>query len=670
MKTARHILIFGSHTPLGKQLAARLLFPEGTVDDSVVLYCGVPQYRKLNRDTLCADIARCIDTREPGTHQDWIASKMIVFEYDARQEALGIPGDRRAMLEGIAFEACWHCDTMYAGGDTFPDDLHAYNVEGTKTIMDFVRHYPVASFNFFSTVYPAGRDNVTADRSSFEQSMRAAEECILSAGDHFAAVSIFRVGLFAGSSDAGQLVDYDPLCNFLAHFNRFASWVHDRIPGYFDTNPLTLHDDGFRLNVALIEDVVHEAITLSKLKVNKSSLYHLAPAEELSFDQVIRVLNGAGCGITVRASDNRNSLNAVDLLFDQKVASLKKYFKSGSLPLQENVIPHSLLRGREGEDRMCNRLTDFLQARRTVGEEHAAVSETVFEQGTRKTVRSRYGNDLDYVTCGEGEPVVILNAYSARIESWKWIVSHLAKKYQVIVWEARGLLDEHLLDESLTFGVREQLKDLNEILANENIDRFHLITWCSGAKSAITFASQNPERLLSFCVIAGGYSPLRGHEQLRSEYEIRMENIIDAYLKNPEMIHVFVRILSINPEDFKQGDNIAEATGIRYRKFITSRLVEARQFARYLRMNVDLFFFEVNDLIDRLAIPTLIMAAQNDTISSPEQSAIVARKIPRARFTRIPVATHYLVMENPEEVLQVLETFYAFLHAGHGIPRG
>jgi len=60
--------------------------------------------------------------------------------------------------------------------------------------------------------------------------------------------------------------------------------------------------------------------------------------------------------------------------------------------------------------------------------------------------------------------------------------------------------------------------------------------------------------------------------------------------------------------------------------------------------------------LQRVAAPTLVMAAEHDQSTPPEQSREMAERIPNARFAMIPAAAHLASIEQPEAVTnQIVE---------------
>lgn len=64
-------------------------------------------------------------------------------------------------------------------------------------------------------------------------------------------------------------------------------------------------------------------------------------------------------------------------------------------------------------------------------------------------------------------------------------------------------------------------------------------------------------------------------------------------------------------------------------------------------------------LLEKIAIPALVVGGEEDAVSSPEVMAAMAEKIPDARHVTLPQAGHLSNLEAPEGFNQALEEFLA-----------
>ncbi len=58
-----------------------------------------------------------------------------------------------------------------------------------------------------------------------------------------------------------------------------------------------------------------------------------------------------------------------------------------------------------------------------------------------------------------------------------------------------------------------------------------------------------------------------------------------------------------------------------------------------------------------MQIPTLIITGSDDVIISPRKGKLLLKQLPNARLVNIAGAGHYLQVEEPDKIAQVIEEF-------------
>ncbi|MCB1304709.1 MAG: alpha/beta fold hydrolase, partial [Leptospiraceae bacterium] len=66
--------------------------------------------------------------------------------------------------------------------------------------------------------------------------------------------------------------------------------------------------------------------------------------------------------------------------------------------------------------------------------------------------------------------------------------------------------------------------------------------------------------------------------------------------------------------------------------------------------------FDVRDALERISIPTFVIAGASDRLISPSDSQFIADSIPQATLTSIE-AGHMVVVEKPQELSDMVHSF-------------
>lgn len=122
---------------------------------------------------------------------------------------------------------------------------------------------------------------------------------------------------------------------------------------------------------------------------------------------------------------------------------------------------------------------------------------------------------LTYYLAGENneESLVIFNAPGMSVKFWIPIIKELSNTYKVLCMEYRGFPDatEELSLEQLSFD--NIVNDFVYIINAENVDAFHALSWCLGAKVKLELYSKHPEKIISMQCLNMAYKRSDGVEK-------------------------------------------------------------------------------------------------------------------------------------------------------------
>ncbi|MBD3403865.1 alpha/beta fold hydrolase [candidate division GN15 bacterium] len=252
---------------------------------------------------------------------------------------------------------------------------------------------------------------------------------------------------------------------------------------------------------------------------------------------------------------------------------------------------------------------------------------------------------LFYEDLGQGPPIIFLHGFSLDSRMWQPQAEAFRERYRLILPDAKGHGRSDAPETNYSRAHRvDDLRRLADILA---IERFHLVGLSMGGSTAIGFALAFQERLLSLTLVstgAAGYGAGKKFSRLddigRSEGpEAAKEQWIRwslAWYKNG-------RRAELKPFIEKMMRDYSGAVW------------KDKMRGKYPKEN-DL------DRVDRISIPTLIVAGELDRIFLP-----LARQLDeRIRDSRLRVyedVGHMVNLEAPERFTADLK---AFLEAGAG----
>jgi len=254
------------------------------------------------------------------------------------------------------------------------------------------------------------------------------------------------------------------------------------------------------------------------------------------------------------------------------------------------------------------------------------------------------GVNLKICEC-EGESkatLIFLHGCPGQISNWKYQLEYFCGAYHCIVYDQRGY-GESEKPRSVTF--EDYIEDLATILDERGISNPVLIGHSFGAAVAQLYARDNEVKGL---VLIG--SLIRWKRGL-------MDILID---KLPPLL--WKRLLfTMNPLTIRL-----------YRKMFFSPETPDEVFQEFVKDNADYistlpphvlryekYFskYDASEWLNKIKTPTLIIVGEDDTITPPEHSIEIHKKIENSRLEIIKNAGHLILYEKPRELNSLIEEY-------------
>jgi pimeloyl-ACP methyl ester carboxylesterase len=117
-----------------------------------------------------------------------------------------------------------------------------------------------------------------------------------------------------------------------------------------------------------------------------------------------------------------------------------------------------------------------------------------------------------------GLPVVVVNALGQDLRPWARLVAALAPR-RVLTWRLRGLPP----DPPVRFDTH--IDDLSAVLDAERVDACHLVSWCTGFRTAVGYQRRQPARVRSVVALSPSFKHRGRAAELDTGYERDLETL-------------------------------------------------------------------------------------------------------------------------------------------------
>jgi pimeloyl-ACP methyl ester carboxylesterase/DNA-binding CsgD family transcriptional regulator len=274
------------------------------------------------------------------------------------------------------------------------------------------------------------------------------------------------------------------------------------------------------------------------------------------------------------------------------------------------------------------------------------------------------GTRIAYATCGSGPPLVWVQPWYHHLEFdwdspvWAPWLSLLARHHTLVRydWRGCGLSDR----ERVQFSFDRYAEDLGAVIAAAGLDRFVLFGMSgSGGAVTMTYAVRHPGRV-THLVLCGPNT----HGPLGDSPTAEQEAEAQARLKVFELGWP-----NENPGygQFFASMHIPDATAEQCRSY-NDLLRRTTSPANTISLLNTFNRLNVQDIVPKVACPTLVLHSRGDPIISFDQGRKVAALIPEARFVSLESRNRIVLDTEPawQQLDSALTDFLPVVSAERG----
>ena len=254
------------------------------------------------------------------------------------------------------------------------------------------------------------------------------------------------------------------------------------------------------------------------------------------------------------------------------------------------------------------------------------------------------GLSLHYETHGFDEPnppVVFLNGLTQTTRNWTTHTRTMHHRFRVITYDARGQGQSDIPDDAPQLEVHA--RDLEALLDELDVDRAHLVGFSHGARVALGFAADYPERVDHMVLTSATARPTAlARTIVRCWAEILKRGGLESL--------AWAAIPHIVGNDFLEQhgfllDNIVRASVDRNPEEGTRLLLDGlREFP------------DLSGLAERIQAPTLVICADADPLVTPEGARKLA-DLCDGQFELVENSGHTVPIERPDKFRELITDF-------------
>ena len=282
-----------------------------------------------------------------------------------------------------------------------------------------------------------------------------------------------------------------------------------------------------------------------------------------------------------------------------------------------------------------------------------------YREGTAKGLE---GVPLRYTVYGEGDPAIVCcNGVGVGTFFWKYVVRHFSESHRVLTWDyrdhGRSGKTPKISREKYTVGAN--VHDLKAVLDHAGVKQAVFLGHSMGVQVILEMWRRHPERVTGLGLVCGAFGrPL--------------DTFWNSRLSAPIFDLVYA-VVNTAPGAFKSGNKVLMQSslpmavakmGVVDRKMCRPEDLQP-YFDHLAVMDPQVFFLMAGEMqrhtaikwLDKIDVPTMIIAGENDLFTPHHLSVQMRDRIPGAELLTIPRGSHAALIEQPELLNLRLEKF-------------
>lgn len=254
--------------------------------------------------------------------------------------------------------------------------------------------------------------------------------------------------------------------------------------------------------------------------------------------------------------------------------------------------------------------------------------------------------NIYYEQYGQGEPLLLITGYGADHLMWTNILDSLVTKYQVTIIGNRDSGLSQQMD--CAYTVVDMANDAAALLDYLKIKKTHVVGHSMGGAIAQELALHHPDKVVKLMLYATAakFDP-------RCCYIIKQRmHLLKAGISPTDEFSVIGLPWCFSLRFLSNEANINSAL-----QLVTANPHPMTE-AAYSRQFSALIGHDTRDRLKKIMTETLVLSLEEDILTPPADSKVIASSIPNAHYLEVKEEAHCFHLENPQKFTQLVINFF------------
>jgi len=254
--------------------------------------------------------------------------------------------------------------------------------------------------------------------------------------------------------------------------------------------------------------------------------------------------------------------------------------------------------------------------------------------------------DIHYEIYGEGEPLLLIMGYGSNSGHWFVIRDRLAKEQRIILFDNRGTGRSHKPE--IPYTAEMMTGDIIGLLDAIGIGATNIFGVSMGGMIAQEFTLRYPERvknLILGCTTCGGPNSVRSTPEAT------------AFLFDPERAKLTNEEKAYSTIPWLWNQDFIDAHPEAVKRYVATTTEHPTPPHAYICQGNFMLTFDSYDRLPRIKAPTLVICGAKDRLVPPENSPVLASRIPDSELVILENAGHGFISDSAEESCKIILDF-------------
>ncbi|MCZ6785210.1 MAG: alpha/beta hydrolase [Proteobacteria bacterium] len=263
----------------------------------------------------------------------------------------------------------------------------------------------------------------------------------------------------------------------------------------------------------------------------------------------------------------------------------------------------------------------------------------------------------------DGVPMILCNGLGAGWQIWAPLVERFAEEFRILSWDYRGIYGSGPALDPEDYALTHHVRDLLFLLERERVKHPVLLGWSMGTQVALELHRTHPDLARGLVLLNG----VAGHP-LRLAFDSP---------RSEQLARVAFRLMRVVGRGFNGLGGLLAGS-----RLVSDGFVSIGQWLRVMAPDLDRDRFQeiavdwaqldlrayaeifellnehdAADLLASISTPTLVIAGGQDRFIPEHRARDLAKRLPRAELHVVPAATHFGLLEYPEEINDAVERY-------------